>query len=46
VKTVGEAANAGRVCRTIEEEVDIAGEKEKVRSTFCRVNGDWVPQTA
>lgn len=46
VKTVGETANAGRVCRTIEEEVDIAGEKEKVRSTFCRVNGDWVPQTA
>lgn len=46
VKTVGETAQAGRVCRTIEEEVDIAGEKEKVRSTFCRVNGDWVPQNA
>lgn len=46
VKTVGESASAGRVCRTIEEEVDIAGEKEKVRSTFCRVNGDWVPQMA
>jgi surface antigen len=45
VKTVDETANAGRVCRTIKEEMDIAGEKEEVHSTFCRVNGDWVPQS-
>jgi len=45
-KTVGESSDAGRPCRTIEEDVDIAGEKEKVRSTFCKVNGDWIPKTA
>ncbi len=45
VRTVSERTDTGKVCRVIEEEVEIAGEKEKVRSTFCKERDVWVAQS-